>query len=106
MRVDLSRMGAYQPAQILGHFIAADESLQRWAANTPVHTDDNALLEFSAPRWVQCAYNPPYLDEDVEEGDGAAPDVAQGGSASAAAGDEDELGGGAWSCPSKPPELW
>jgi len=64
------------------------------------------LLEFSAPRWVQCAYNPPYLDEDAEEGDGAAPDVAQGGAASAAAGDDDELGGGAWSCPSKPPELW
>jgi hypothetical protein len=64
------------------------------------------LLEFSAPRWVQCAYNPPYLDEDAEQGDGDAPDVAQGGEASAAAGDEDELGGGAWSCPSKPPELW
>jgi hypothetical protein len=64
------------------------------------------LLEFSAPRWVQCAYNPPYLDEDAEEGDGDAPDVAQSGEASAAEGDEAELGGGAWSCPSKPPELW
>jgi len=63
------------------------------------------LLEFSAPRWVQCAYNPPYFDEDAEEGDGDAPDVAQGGDASGADGD-DELDDGAWSCPSKPPELW
>ena len=74
------------------------------------------LLEFSAPRWVQCAYNPPYLDEEGEEegaGD-AVPPVAQGGDgangsepgdASAAATD-DGMGGGAWSCPSKPPELW
>ncbi len=41
------------------------------------------LLEFAAPRWVQCAYNPPYPDEDP-----------------------DEALGGAWSCPSRPPELW
>lgn len=64
------------------------------------------LLEFSAPRWVQCAYNPPYLDEDAEAGDGHAPDVAQGSDAPAADTDDDESGGGAWSCPSKPPELW
>jgi MFS family permease len=64
------------------------------------------LLEFSAPRWVQCAYNPPYLDEDAEEADDdRAPAVAQGG-AEAAAAAEDDMSGGAWSCPSKPPELW
>ena len=47
------------------------------------------VLEFSAPRWIQCAYNPPYLDEYEEE-------------------EEEELEdlGGSWSCPSKPPELW
>lgn len=47
------------------------------------------ILEFSAPRWIQCAYNPPYQDEYEEE-------------------EEEELEdlGGAWSCPSKPPELW
>jgi hypothetical protein len=39
------------------------------------------LLEFSAPRWVQCAYNPPYEDEE-------------------------ESAPGSWSCPSRPPELW
>lgn len=45
------------------------------------------ILEFSAPRWIQCAYNPPYQDEYEEE-------------------EELEDLGGAWSCPSKPPELW
>jgi hypothetical protein len=49
------------------------------------------VLEFSAPRWIQCAYNPPYDGEYEDEY-------------------EDEEGledlGGAWSCPSKPPELW
>jgi hypothetical protein len=50
------------------------------------------LLEFSAPRWIQCAYNPPYPDEyDDEEEDEEA---------------DDGLGAGSWSCPSKPPELW
>jgi hypothetical protein len=47
------------------------------------------VLEFSAPRWIQCAYNPPYKDEYEDE-------------------ELEELGdlGGSWSCPSKPPELW
>jgi hypothetical protein len=54
---------------------------------------ESYLLEFSAPRWIQCAYNPPYL-EDEEEGE-AAPEA-----------DDDGLGTGQWSCPSKPPELW
>lgn len=47
------------------------------------------ILEFSAPRWIQCAYNPPYQDEYEEEEEEDLEDL-----------------GGAWSCPSKPPELW
>jgi hypothetical protein len=51
------------------------------------------ILEFSAPRWIQCAYNPPYQDEYEEEYEEE---------------DEEDLEdlGGSWSCPSKPPELW
>jgi hypothetical protein len=44
------------------------------------------LLDFPAPGWVQCAYNPPWVDDEAED-------------------DEGPLGG-AWSCPSGPPELW
>ncbi len=47
------------------------------------------ILEFSAPRWIQCAYNPPYQYEEGEEEEEDLEDL-----------------GGAWSCPSKPPELW
>jgi hypothetical protein len=43
------------------------------------------ILEFAAPRWVECAYTPPYADEDDEDA---------------------EPLGEAWSCPSQPPELW
>lgn len=46
------------------------------------------LLEFSATRWIQCAYNPPYEDE-LEEEDAEA-----------------EALEGSWSCPLRPPELW
>lgn len=84
------------------------------------------ILEFSAPRWVQCAYTPPFSEEDGEEEEAAETDAAEAESAGdgdenappinpadadapedelAAGGDGDSLGE-AWSCPSKPPELW
>jgi hypothetical protein len=47
------------------------------------------LLDFAAPRWVECAYSPPLSDDEEE--------------------DDDEAGeplGGSWSCPAEPPELW
>ena len=56
---------------------------------------ESYLLEFSAPRWIQCAYNPPYLADEGEEEEEPAPDDGEG-----------SLGSGQWSCPSKPPELW
>jgi hypothetical protein len=64
------------------------------------------LLEFSAPGWVQCAYNPPWSEdddaleepEDLEEAEG-------GGAASNGEGDGESLPG-AWSCEQKPPELF
>lgn len=59
------------------------------------------LLEFPAPRWVECAYTPPWEEEYDEDEDGrtdAEPDVA--------AANGDEALEEAWSCPSSPPELW
>ena len=81
------------------------------------------LLEFAAPRWVQCAYNPPISDDESEPPVGAegGPTPPAGGVAAAeaagaspprpaiAAGEAaaaGDLHGGAWSCPSSPPELW
>jgi len=77
------------------------------------------ILEFSAQRWMQCAYNPPWSDETAGEED--APHAS--GSAAANPSDpddkakseareeegsasDDERMHGAWSCPTKPPELW
>jgi len=51
------------------------------------------LLEFSAPRWVQCHYTPAPLAEDLDP-DERAELAADGGLEES------------WSCPSKPPELW
>jgi hypothetical protein len=51
---------------------------------------ESYLLEFSAPRWIQCAYSPPIEAEPAE-----GPPAEAGGDL-----------GGAWSCPQKPPELW
>ena len=53
---------------------------------------DSYILEFSAPRWIQCAYNPPYPEEWEDDED--LEDAESNGSL------------GSWSCPSKPPELW
>jgi len=79
------------------------------------------ILEFSAPRWVQCAYNPPWGDEDLEEeeeeGAAAEPAAPPSADADGVPGEElasnDEAGDavsdampGSWSCPRKPPELW
>jgi hypothetical protein len=61
------------------------------------------LLEFPAPRWVECAYTPPYDDEDYDDEETEAePD---GGTDSGEGGDDESLDE-SWSCPSKPPELW
>ncbi len=61
------------------------------------------ILEFPAPRWVECAYSPPYEDdeEELEEDE----ELEPWETADYAAGGGDSLGG-AWSCPSRPPELW
>jgi hypothetical protein len=69
------------------------------------------VLEFSAPRWVQCAYSPPW-DEAEEESDTSLAregeedweefDVAVASEAEVVAAEEAE----GWTCPSKPPELW
>lgn len=80
------------------------------AFETPGFTYQNFgtgyLLEFSAPRWVQCAYNPPYPDEEVDAGLGAV-GGSEGEDGAAPSDGELEPGEpGSWSCPQKPPELW
>ena len=53
------------------------------------------ILEFPAPRWVECAYTPPFEDEEG----GLLEEPAAGPEAGIELAES-------WSCPSKPPELW
>ncbi|HBZ71639.1 MAG TPA: hypothetical protein DEP35_18700 [Deltaproteobacteria bacterium] len=75
------------------------------------------ILEFSAQRWVQCAYNPPWSDDSEGKDDGPSAASASnpaGGEEQTSPGSEEDAGNasdderihGAWSCPTKPPELW
>jgi hypothetical protein len=76
------------------------------------------ILEFSAQRWMQCAYNPPWSDDTGSTDEGApssaSPSAGSGAAEEKAAGSQEEAGEssddervhGAWSCPTKPPELW
>ena len=50
VRADLYRAGLGCPGRLAGSFVTSGESLRCWAASAPIHTDDNALLEFSAPQ--------------------------------------------------------
>ncbi len=60
-------------------------------------------LEFSAPDWVQCAYNPAWAEEDWEEEEEEA--EAEADEADDPSDEEHSLEE-SWSCPSSPPELW
>ena len=65
------------------------------------------ILEFEAPRWVECAYTPPYVDEDYEDEEAyAAKGRTEDEDDEVTAVESDESLGESWSCPSKPPELW
>lgn len=50
LQADLERIGVGSLEQILSCFVAADADLRRFADGARLNTDDNATLEFSAPR--------------------------------------------------------
>jgi spermidine synthase len=47
---DLALLHVRTPAELLAHRVMGEGGAARLAAGAPVHTDDNALLEFAAPR--------------------------------------------------------
>jgi spermidine synthase len=49
---DLARIGIHGAADFLAHLVMGRAAALRFAEGAPVHTDDNALLEFSSPRFV------------------------------------------------------
>ena len=47
---DLARVSAQDLSSLLACFVTDDEGLRGFAGHAAIHTDDNALLEFSAPK--------------------------------------------------------
>jgi hypothetical protein len=64
------------------------------------------ILEFPAPRWVECAYTPPFTDEEEAAETEEAADADDPPASDEPGAEADDSLGEAWSCPSKPPELW
>ncbi|GMU83270.1 MAG: hypothetical protein AMXMBFR47_31400 [Planctomycetota bacterium] len=50
VRSDLYRIAHTRPHDVLGRYLLSGEALRAWTGPGPIHTDDNAILEFSAPR--------------------------------------------------------
>lgn len=46
---DLYRVALRELGSVLGNYVSGGDRLRSWVQNAPVHTDDNALLEFRAP---------------------------------------------------------
>lgn len=50
VRMDLSRIDLERPVQILSFFRLGPEEIERFIADAPRNTDDNARVEYSAPK--------------------------------------------------------
>lgn len=66
VREDLYKIGTNHVGKVLGAFITSGRSLREWVADAPVHTDDNALLEFSAPRSLYASEHVGILNALIE----------------------------------------
>ncbi|MBI4578957.1 MAG: fused MFS/spermidine synthase [Planctomycetes bacterium] len=49
VRGDLARIALRDIGSVLGNYVTGGPRLRQWVEDAPVHTDDNALLEFRAP---------------------------------------------------------
>lgn len=61
LRDALAQSGAGDALDLFSSYVMGNEGIEQLAGNAPVNTDDNALLEFSAPRGL-------YLDMSRAEG--------------------------------------
>ncbi len=52
VRRDLNRIGINNVPDLLSLMIMSREKLLEFSASAPLHTDDNSLLEFNAPKYV------------------------------------------------------
>jgi len=50
MRVDMGKMNISDPATFINKLVITDEEIPQYTKGSPLHTDDNARLEYSAPK--------------------------------------------------------
>ncbi|MDP6506652.1 MAG: tetratricopeptide repeat protein, partial [Planctomycetota bacterium] len=53
---DLRMIGVHDAPMFLAHFAAAPDDIDKLAGEGPLHTDDNARLEFDMPRQIYTSY--------------------------------------------------
>ncbi|MBN1818523.1 MAG: fused MFS/spermidine synthase [Sedimentisphaerales bacterium] len=64
---DLARIGIRNMEDFLAHLVMGKSAVEKFAAGAKIHTDDNALVEFAAPRGLMMGiYQWPLL-EAIEE---------------------------------------
>ena len=51
-RKDLKKIGVYNAPDLMSLMILDRKGLVEFSSEAPIHTDDNALLEFSAPKYI------------------------------------------------------
>lgn len=64
---DLARVGVRSPTDWFSYFLCGSSQAQALAGDAPMHTDDNALIEFNAPRNMAYNAEETALVEHIEE---------------------------------------
>jgi spermidine synthase len=64
---DLARIDVHNPADFLAHLVMGKNNAARFAAGAMMHTDDNALVEFAAPRGLTMGIYQWPLMEAIEQ---------------------------------------
>ena len=49
---DLHKIGVYNVRDLMSLMIMSDDQILQFSQEAPIHTDDNSLLEFNAPRYI------------------------------------------------------
>ncbi len=63
MSADMGRMNIRDPAAFINKLIITEDAIAEYTKGAPLHTDDNALLEYSAPKTMLQARSTQLLEE-------------------------------------------
>ncbi|MDW8284006.1 MAG: hypothetical protein RMK29_20065 [Myxococcales bacterium] len=64
LRAELERAGVRGAEDLLGYLLLVPDELAAFAAGAPINTDDNAIIEFAAPRdLLSYLHHDPYVEQ-------------------------------------------